>query len=108
MQSAPEVKQHNVVKVCAEQQPLGYPSVLIEGERDCRAYMLDMFDDWQAPGIAVILHERKGGYANNVRSLRGLAGQAEAEGLRIATGARVTGMRTSAGSVTPDPPLTDA
>src|SRR5260370_32969248 len=62
--------------------------------------MRGMFDDWQAPGITAILHERKGGYANNVRSLRGLAGKAEAEGVRIATGVRVTGMRMSGDAVT--------
>ena len=59
-----------------------------------------MFDDWQAPGITAILHERRGGYANNVRSLRGLAAKAEAEGVRIVPGVRVTGVRTSGGAVT--------
>lgn len=100
MQIAPEAMGENVATIFAEQQAIGYPSVLVEGERDCRAYMLGMFDDWQAPGTTAILHERKGGYANNVRSLRGLAGKAEAEGVRIVTGVRVTGMRTSGGAVT--------
>ncbi len=100
MQIAPEVMHENVAKIFTEQQAIGYPSVLIEGERDCRAYMLEAFDDWQAPGITAILHEQKGGYANNVRSLRGLAAKAEAEGVRIATGIRVTGVRTSGGAVT--------
>src|SRR5260370_39552334 len=62
--------------------------------------MLDMFDDWQAAGVTAILHEKKGGYANNVRSLRGLAAKAEAEGVRIRTGIRVTGLRTGGGAVT--------
>src|SRR5258708_13863338 len=100
MQIAPEVMHENVAKIFTEQQAIGYPSVLIEGERDCRAYMLEAFDDWQAPGITAILHEQKGGYANNVRSLRGLAAKAEAEGVRLATGIRVTGVRTSGGAVT--------
>src|SRR5881296_4684676 len=73
MQIAPEAMHADVAKIFAEQQAIGYPSALIEGERDCRAYLLDMFGDWQAPGISVILHEEKGGYANNVRSLKGLA-----------------------------------
>src|SRR2546425_1955486 len=64
------------------------------------AYLLDMFGDWQARGISVILHEQKGGYANNVRSLRGLAAKAEAEGVRIMPGVRVTGVSTSGGAVT--------
>ncbi len=100
MQIAPEAMHADVAKISAEQQAIGYPSTLIEGERDCRAYMLDMFDDWQAPGITAILHEKKGGYANNVRSLRGLAAKAEAEGVRIAAGVRVTGLTVSGGAVT--------
>src|SRR5262244_1776145 len=100
MQIAPEAMAADVAKIFSEQQAIGYPSTLIEGERDCRAYMLDMFDDWQAPGITAILHEEKGGYANNVRSLRGLAAKAEAEGVRIRTGTRVTGLRAGGGSVT--------
>jgi methylglutamate dehydrogenase subunit A len=100
MQIAPEEMHEDVAKIYAEQQAIGYPSALIEGERDCRAYMLEMFDDWQAAGITAILHERKGGYANNVRSLRGLAAKAESEGVRILTGIEVTGIRTGGGAVT--------
>ncbi len=100
MQIAPEAMHSDVAKIFAEQQAIGYPSTLIEGEPDCRAYMLNMFDDWQAPGITAILHEKKGGYANNVRSLRGLAAKAEAEGVRIRPGTRVTGFRAGGGAVT--------
>jgi glycine/D-amino acid oxidase-like deaminating enzyme len=100
MQIAPDAMAADVAKIYAEQRAIGYPSALIEGERDCRAYMLDMFDDWQAAGITAILHEKKGGYANNVRSLRGLAAKAEAEGVRIVTRIRVTGLRTGGGAVT--------
>jgi methylglutamate dehydrogenase subunit A len=100
MQIAPEAMQEDVAKIFAEQRAIGYPSTLVEGEADCRAYMRDMFDDWQAPGITAILHEHKGGYANNVRSLRGLTAKAEAEGVQIMTGVRVTGLRTGGGAVT--------
>ena len=100
LQIAPEAMRKDVAKIFAEQQAIGYPSVLVEGERDCRAYMLAMFGDWRAPGTTAILHEQRGGYANNVRSLRGLSAKAEAEGVRIATGVTVTGIRTSGGAVT--------
>jgi glycine/D-amino acid oxidase-like deaminating enzyme len=100
MQIAPEEMHENVAKIFAEQQAIGYPSELIEGERDCRSYMRSMFDDWQAAGVTAILHEKKGGYANNVRSLRGLAAKAEAEGVRIVTDIRVTGVQISGGAVT--------
>jgi len=100
LQIAPEAMHSDVAKIFAEQQAIGYPSALIEGERDCRAYLTGMFGDWQAPGISVILHEEKGGYANNVRSLRGLAAKAESEGVRIASGVRVTGFGLAGGAVT--------
>ena len=100
MQIAPEPMHENVAKIFTEQQAIGYPSVLIEDEHDCRSYMLDMFDDWQAPGITAILHEKKGGYANNMRSLQGLAAKARAEDVRIISGVRVTGMRIDGGAVT--------
>jgi len=100
MQISPEAMHKNVAKIYAEQQAIGYASVLVEGEHDCREYMLGLFDDWRAQGITAILHEQRGGYANNVRSLRGLAAKAEAEGVRIVTGIEVTGVRTGGGAVT--------
>ena len=100
MQIAPEAMGEDVAKIYAEQQAIGYPSALVEGVRDCHAYLTGMFADWQAPGISVILHEEKGGYANNVRSLTGLAAKAQAEGVRIMPGVRVTGLRTEGGAVT--------
>ena len=45
MQIAPEAMGEDVAKIFSEQQAIGYPSALIEGERDCRAYLLDMFGD---------------------------------------------------------------
>ena len=40
--------------------------------------MKGLFDDWQAKGITSVLHEKKGGYANNTASIYGLAKKAEA------------------------------
>jgi methylglutamate dehydrogenase subunit A len=59
-----------------------------------------MFSDWQAPGISVVLHEKRGGYANNVASLTGLAAKAEAAGVTIRSGVRVTGLAFGGGAVT--------
>jgi FAD dependent oxidoreductase len=100
MQIAPEAMAEDVAKIFSEQQAIGYRSVLVEGERDCRRYLLDMFEDWQAPGTTTVLHEKQGGYANNMRAVRGLAAKAGAEGVRIATGIRVTGLTMAGGAVT--------
>ena len=53
--------------------------------------MEGLFSDWQAKNITSVLHEKKGGYANNTAAIYGLAGKAEAEGVRILTGCEVTG-----------------
>ena len=46
--------------------------------------MKNFFNDWQAKGVITsILHEKKGGYANNTSSIYGLAKKAENEGVKI-------------------------
>jgi glycine/D-amino acid oxidase-like deaminating enzyme len=100
LQTAPEAMHADVVQIYTEQKAIGYDSVLVEGERDCLAYMQDMFPDWQAPGATTVLHEKQGGYANNRRSLEGLAAKAQAAGVQILPGRRVTGLRLSGGAVT--------
>ncbi|CAA9368769.1 MAG: putative monomeric sarcosine oxidase [uncultured Nocardioidaceae bacterium] len=91
LQAAPEVMRAGVAQIYAEQQEIGYASTLVEGEDACRTYLRDLLGDWQAPGITNVLHERRGGYANNQASIHGLAAKAEAEGVRIVTGVQVTG-----------------
>jgi glycine/D-amino acid oxidase-like deaminating enzyme len=99
LQVAPEAMHSDVVQIYAEQQAIGYDSVLVEGESDCLAYMRAMFPDWQATGATTVLHEKQGGYANNKRSLDGLAAKARAAGVRIEPGTQVTGLRLSGGAV---------
>ncbi len=99
MQISPEVMHEGVAQIHSEQQAIDYPSTFIEGAEDSLLYMKGLFDDWQAKGITSVLHEHKGGYANNVRSMQGLAGKARAEGVAIEAGVRVTGFRYNGGSV---------
>jgi glycine/D-amino acid oxidase-like deaminating enzyme len=99
LQAAPEVMHAGVAQIYSEQQEIGYPSTLVEGEADCRSYLRDLLGDWQAPGITNVLHESRGGYANNRASMRGLAAKAEAEGVRILTGVRVVAFDLSGGAV---------
>jgi len=102
MQISPEVMHADVATIYEQQQAIGYESNFIEGAVDCQKYMLGLFDDWQAKGITSVLHEKRGGYANNTASLYGLAGKAEAEGVRILTGVEVTGFEygSNSGAVT--------
>src|SRR5262249_16165929 len=93
LQISPEVMHDDVGTIAAEQKQIGYPSEFIEGEADCLRYMKGLFSDWQARGISSVLHEQKGGYANNRASMHGLASKARDQGVRILAGIRVTGFR---------------
>ncbi|TLY79929.1 MAG: FAD-binding oxidoreductase [Gammaproteobacteria bacterium] len=100
MQISPEVMHEQVASIARQQREIGYESVFIEGEKDSAAYMKRLFEDWQAKGITSVLHEKKGGYANNKASVYGLARKAESQGVRILTGVKVTGFRKdNAGAV---------
>ena len=89
----------DIEQIHGQQRAIGYPSTLVTGAAACTAYMRDIVDDWQAQGITSVLHEKKGGYANNTRAMYGLAGKAEAEGVRILTGVAVTGLRLDGDAV---------
>jgi glycine/D-amino acid oxidase-like deaminating enzyme len=91
MQISPECMREDVGAIYQQQKAIGYESAFIEGAADCQAYMKGLFDDWQAQGITSVLHEKRGGYANNTAAMYGLAGKAEHEGVRIVTGLEVTG-----------------
>ena len=79
----------DVASISRQQAEIGYESVFIEGERDSRRYMRALFHDWRAEGITSVLHEKPGGYANNRRSLEGLAAKAQAQGVTILSGVEV-------------------
>ena len=98
MQISPESMHEDVGTIYEQQQAIGYESVFIEGADASAVYMRDIFDDWQATGITSVLHEKKGGYANNTAALYGLASKAEAKGVRIMTGVTVTGFTRDQGS----------
>jgi len=96
MQISPESMHEDIATIYNQQQEIGYESVFIEGARESDQYMKALFDDWQAPGITSVLHEKRGGYANNTKSMYGLAKKAEAEGVTIHTGVKVTGLKRDA------------
>jgi glycine/D-amino acid oxidase-like deaminating enzyme len=98
MQISPECMREQVGTIYQQEKAIGYPSVFIEGSKDCDRYMRGLFDDWQAQNITSILHEKKGGYANNMRSLEGLARLARSEGVRIETGVKVQGFERANGA----------
>jgi len=83
MQISCESMHEDVGSIYEQQKAIGYESEFIEGESECTAYMKNIYDDWQAGNITSVLHEKKGGYANNTKSMQGLATKAKAEGDRL-------------------------
>ena len=107
MQISPEVMHKDVASIYEQQKNIGYESVFIEGEDDCMTYMTGLFDDWQAKGITSVLHEKRGGYANNQASMKGLSGKAKNAGVRVLEGVRVTGFEFGHNSKSVSSVLTD-
>jgi len=99
MQISHEGMHDNVSEIYQQQKAIGYESDFIEGAADCTSYMKGIFDDWQAKGITSVLHEKKGGYANNTKAMYGLAEKAESVGTRIMSGVEVKGFQYSGKSV---------
>lgn len=101
MQISPESMHEDVASIAKQQDDIGYENTFIEGEADCTAYMKTFFDDWQAKEITSVLHEKRGGYANNYIAMNGMAKKAQDLGVTIQGGVTVTGFKKDAsGSVT--------
>jgi glycine/D-amino acid oxidase-like deaminating enzyme len=79
--------------VHARHKALGYPSTIIQGEKDVKKYMQGIFYDWQAEKLEVVLHEHRGGHAWSKQAIHGLAIKAESEDARLFIGPTVTGFR---------------
>ncbi|MAA91341.1 MAG: monomeric sarcosine oxidase, partial [Deltaproteobacteria bacterium] len=99
MQISPEVMRSDVGTIYEQQTAIGYPSTFIEGASDSMKYMRGLFDDWQAKGITSVLHEKKGGYSNNMKCIQGLAGKAENEGVQILGNTEVHDFEYSGNSI---------
>lgn len=98
MQISCESMHEDISSIFTQQKNIGYESELIEGADDCDRYMKGLFSDWQAKNITSVLHEKRGGYANNTKSMYGLASKAEAEGVRIISGVDVKGFKRANGA----------
>jgi len=98
MQISCESMHSDISEIYQQQQAIGYDSTLIEGEDDCRTYMRDIYDDWQAENITSVLHEKRGGYANNTNSMLGLAAKAKSQDVSIITACEVKGFKRANGT----------
>ncbi len=101
LQISHEAMHDDVASIHEQQRAIGYDSTFVEGADASMAYMRGIFEDWQARGITSVLHEHRGGYANNMASLKGLWARAEAEGVTLIAGVTHEGFdRDASGAVT--------
>ncbi len=98
MQISSESMRTDVRSIYEQQQAIGYESTFIEGAAQSDAYMKNMFSDWQAKGITSVLHEKRGGYSNQTKSMYGMVKKVEDLGVRIITGVTVKGLNQDSGS----------
>jgi glycine/D-amino acid oxidase-like deaminating enzyme len=75
----------DLVAIRAQHEGAGYESELVVGEAECREYLTWTWPDWEAE-VAALLHERRGGWADPMQTIRHLAERARAAGARIAEG----------------------
>lgn len=98
LQISSESMREDVGSIYAQQQAIGYESTFIEGAKESDAYMKGIFGDWQAQGITSVLHEKRGGFSNQTKTMYALADKVEKLGVRIITGVTVKGFNTESGS----------
>src|SRR3954469_19272477 len=93
------VQESDLTAVYERQERIGYRSELHLGEAAVDAHMKALFPDWRARGVTVCLHEKQGGFAFNMDSVRGLVGKCESEGVTIRSGVEVQDLELGADGV---------
>ncbi len=94
MQISSEVMHADVASIYEQQQAIGYESRFVEGSDACDRYMCEIFGDWQAKNITTVLHEKRGGYSNQTKTMYALADKVEKMGVRILSGVTVKGFNS--------------
>ena len=95
----PERQVDDVVAIRAQHERVGYASELVVGTERCREYPTWTWPDWDAP-VAAILHERRGGWADPMQTVRHLAEKARGAGAEIREGVEVVGFERGDEGVT--------
>lgn len=93
----PATQDKDVESIYERQHAEGYGSTLVQGEQKVFDYMRQIFPDWRARGLTSLLHEHRSGFAFNSAAMYGIADKAEAEGVTIQTGIKVTGFEFGSG-----------
>ena len=96
--AVPEEQVDDLVAIREQHERVGYASELVVGAERCGEYLRWSWPDWEAP-VAAILHERRGGWADAMQTVRRLADRARAAGVEIREGVEVVGFERGEGGV---------
>jgi len=96
--AVPQAQVDDLVAIHDHHRRVDYESELVVGAERCREYLAWTWPDWEAE-VEAVLHERRGGWADAMRTVRRLAERARAAGATIAEGVEVTGFELGPGGV---------
>jgi glycine/D-amino acid oxidase-like deaminating enzyme len=89
--AVPAGQVEDLVAIADQHSRVGYESELVVGASECREYLTWSWPDWEAP-VEALLHERRGGWADAMQTVRHLASLARAAGVEIRDGVEVVGI----------------
>ena len=96
--AVPAAQVEDLIAIREHHDRVGYESELVLGPGPCREYLAWTWPDWEAE-VEAVLHERRGGWADAMRTVRHLADRARGAGARIEEGVEVTGFELGPGGV---------
>ena len=104
--AVPSEQVDDLQAIAARHAEVGYESELVGGAEACREYLTWSWPDWEAP-VEALLHERRGGWADAMQTVRHLSSRAREAGAEIREGVEVVGFEegralTSAGPLSFD------
>ena len=101
--AVPAGQVEDLEAIAAQHAQVGYESELVMGAEACREYLTWSWPDWEAP-VEALLHERRGGWADAMQTVRHLASRAREAGVEIREGVEVVGFEEGR-ALTSDGPL---
>jgi glycine/D-amino acid oxidase-like deaminating enzyme len=96
--AVPGAQVDDLVAIREHHERVGYDSELVIGAGECREYLAWTWPDWEAE-VEAVLHERRGGWADAMQTVRHLAARAREAGARIVEGVEATGFELGSGGV---------
>jgi methylglutamate dehydrogenase subunit A len=96
--AVPPGQVDDLIAIREQHERAGYESELVVGAERCHEYLSWTWTDWDAP-VEAVLHERRGGWADSMQTVRRLADRARAAGAEIREGVEVGAFEIREGRV---------